>query len=266
VHPIERLRYVARSQGAPAEVLVREASMALGAFRDDPAGMVAACRRIIDRQLTCAPLWWLCARMLCAPEAMREGAAAVADMESDPTGRLLAHELPESASVVVVGWPAQAVAALRRRGDIEVLLVDVAGEARQAVEQLEMLDVEAIEVPARGVSSAVGLADLVLIDALAVGPERALVPSGSVAAAAVARHCEVPVWTIGGVGRLMPASMFDALEQRWSAAVEPVEADEEIMSMGLTDRVAGVGGVLEPHAALRHTDCPVAPELFRLAG
>ena len=57
---------MARSQGAPPEMLVREASVALGAFRHDPAGMVAACRRIIDRQLTCAPLWWLCARMLCA--------------------------------------------------------------------------------------------------------------------------------------------------------------------------------------------------------
>ena len=60
--------------------------------------------------------------------------------------------------------------------------------------------------------------------------------------------------------------MFDALEQRWSGTVEPVEADEEVMSMGMTDRVAGVGGVLELRAALGHTDCPVAPELFRLAG
>jgi hypothetical protein len=32
------------------------------------------------------------------------------------------------------------------------------------------------------------------------------------------------------------------------------------------ERIAGVGGVLEVSAALRHTDCPVAPELFRLAG
>ncbi len=240
--------------------------MALGAFRDDPAGMVAACRRIIDRQLTCAPLWWLCARMLCAPDAMREGADATSEMDSDVTGQLLAAALPESASVVVVGWPAQAVAALRRRGDLEVLVVDVAGEAAHAVDQLEMLDVEAVEVPARGVAAAVGLAEVVLIDALAVGPDRALVPAGSFAAAAVAQHSEVPVWMLGGVGRLMPGSMFEALARRWADSVEPVGADEEVMGLGLVDRIAGIGGVLEPDAALRHTDCPIAPELFRLAG
>lgn len=266
MHPIERLRYVARSQGAPAEVLVRESAVALGAFRDDPAGMVAACRRIIDRQLTCAPLWWLCARMLCAPEPMREGRAAVEQMEDDPTGRLLAAALGDDASVVVVGWPAQSVAALRRRGDMEVLVVDVDGEAYEAVDQLDRIDVDALEVPSRGVASAVAVADLVLIDALAVGPERALVPAGSFAAAAVARHCEVPVWVIGGAGRLMPASMFDALVNRWSGAVEPVGALEEVMPLDLVDRIAGVGGVQEVAAALGHTDCPVAPELFRLAG
>jgi hypothetical protein len=257
---------VARSQGAPAQVLVREAAVALGAFRDDPAGMVAACRRIIDRQLTCAPLWWLCARMLCAPEPMREGRDAVVEMDDDPTGRLLAAALPDDASVVVVGWPAQAVAALRSRGDIEVLIVDVAGEAHDAVDQLELLDVEALAVPAPGLAAAVGLADLVLIDASAVGPGRALVPSGSFAAAAVARHLEVPVWLIGGVGRLMPASMFDALAARWSSAVEPMDAGDELMPLDLVDRIAGIAGVVEVDAALRHTDCPVAPELFRLAG
>ena len=57
--------------------------------------------------------------------------------------------------MVVVGWPAQAVAALRRRGDLEVLVVDVAGEARDAVDQLEVLDVEAVEVPARSLATAV---------------------------------------------------------------------------------------------------------------
>ena len=247
-------------------MLVREASVALGAFRHDPAGMVAACRRIIDRQLTCAPLWWLCARMLCAPEPMREGHEAVIEMEADPTGRLLAAAIPDDASVVVVGWPAQAVAALRRRGDLEVLVVDVAGEARDAVDQLEALDVEAVEVPSRSLATAVGLCDLVLIDALAVGPQRALVPAGSLAAAAVARHLEVPVWVIGGVGRLMPGSMFDALVNRWTDAVDPLDAQDEVMTLELADAIAGVAGVLDVEAALRHTDCPVAPELFRLAG
>ena len=36
VHPIERLRYVARASGADQSVLVRETAQALAAFRDDP--------------------------------------------------------------------------------------------------------------------------------------------------------------------------------------------------------------------------------------
>ena len=38
------------------------------------------------------------------------------------------------------------------------------------------------------------------------------------------------------------------------------------MPLALVDRLACIGGVLDLEAALRHTDCPVAPELFRLAG
>lgn len=266
MHPIERLRYVARAHGAPRQVLVRESATALGAFRDDPAGMVAACRRIIDRQLTCAPLWWLCARMLCSPEAMAEGRRAVEEMDDDPTARLLAGAIPDDATVVVVGWPAQAVAALRRRGDLEVLVVDTAGEAFEAADQLASIDVEAMAVPARGAAAAVGLADLVLIDALAVGPTSTLVPSGSLATAAVARRSEVPVWLVGGAGHLMPGSMFDAMVRRWSDGADPLEATEEVMPLDLVDRLAGVAGVVTVDEGLVHTDCPVAPELFRLAG
>jgi hypothetical protein len=266
VHPIERLRYVARSQGAPADLLVQESAVALSAFRDDPAGMVAACRRIIDRQLTCAPLWWLCARILCAPEPMREAHAAVEELDADPTPRLLAAALPDDATVTVVGWPAQAAAGLRRRGDVEVLLVDVDGEADDAARQLDRMDVEAVVVAARGAAQAVRSSQVLLLEAFALGPDEVLVPAGSHGAAAVAQQAGVPVWAIAGAGRLLPARMFDALTGRWSASADPFDAVEELVPLELVDRVAGVGGVQEPAAALAHTDCPVAPELFRLAG
>lgn len=266
MHPIERLRFVARSQGAPADVLVQEAAIALGAFRDDPAGMVAACRRIIDRQLTCAPLWWLCARMLCAPEPMREAHQAVAQLESDPTARLLAEAWADDVTVALVGWPDQSVGAVRRRGDVELLVIDVDGESEEAVRQLGRLDVEAVAVPARNAAVAVADADLLVVDAFAVGPTHALVPAGSLAAAAAARHADVPVWMLAGVGRLMPERMFQALSDRWSGSVDPLEAVEEVMPLDLVDRLVGVDGVVEVAEGLRRTDCPIAPELFRLAG
>jgi hypothetical protein len=266
VHPIERLRYVARSQGAPADLLVEESATALGAFRDDPAGMVAACRRIVDRQLTCAPLWWLCARILCAPEPMSEAHRAVEELRSDPTARLLAAALPEDAAVVVVGDPDQAFGALARRGDVTSFVVDVDGSVHDVVRHLQRADTESVPVPARGVAAAVEEADVVLLEADAVGPGRALVPAGSRAAAALAGTMDVPVWLVAGVGRLMPERMWEALRGRWSDAVDPLEAAEEVMDLDLVDRIAGTGGLLDVPDALRGTDCPVAPELFRLAG
>lgn len=266
MHPIERLRYVARSDGAPADVLVRESATALGAYRGDPAGMLTACRRMLDRQLTCAPLWWLCARMLCSPDPVAEGDAAVDQLSSDTTGSNLAAALGDDWTVVVPGWPGQTHTAFRRRGDLAVVLVDVAGEARHAAEQLEQLDVDVRAVPARSVAAAVHKADVVLVESFAVGPEAALVPAGSRAAASVARIADTPVWIVAGEGRLMPGPMFDALTSHWEERNDPLRAEEEVISLDLVDRFAGVDGVSDVADGLLRMSCPVAPELFSLAG
>ena len=55
VHPIERLRYVARARGADAESLVRETAGALRGLGLDPSGLVVACRRIVERHPTSGP-------------------------------------------------------------------------------------------------------------------------------------------------------------------------------------------------------------------
>jgi hypothetical protein len=266
VHPIERLRFVARSTGVPAEILVRETATALGAFRGDHAGLVAACRRVVERQPTCAPLWWLCARMLCAADPSAEARAAVDEIESDPTARAVAAELPERAVVVQLGWPHQVAPALRRRGDLQVLVIDTDGSAAEVVDRLVDVDVDAVEVHPRNVGTAVRGGGVVLIDAFAVGPTEALAPAGSFAAAATATHLGVPVWLVAGAGRLMPASMFDGLARRWGDSADDLDADEELLPLDVVDRVAGIGGVGEVAEALRWTDCPVAPELFGPSG
>lgn len=89
VHPIERLRAVARSRAAPPALLAREAATALGIFGDDPAGLVIACRRLVDRQPTCAPLWWLASRVLSSIDPTAEAWASVAALEDDPTEEAL---------------------------------------------------------------------------------------------------------------------------------------------------------------------------------
>ncbi len=254
---------VARSQSAPAGMLVDESATALAAFRDDPAGMVSACRRIVDRHPTCGPLWWLAARMLTSPEPMAEAYSAAEQMGDDLTPALLAGSVPDGASVVLIGWPEQSVGALRRRGDVAVTVVDSDNESEEAVRQLLRLDIDATSAAARNTSAVVETADLVLIEAFAVGPTQALVPAGSRAAALVARDVGVPVWLVAGVGRLLPARMFDALSSRWELRSDPLDAPEEVFSLGLADKVACQVGVVDVVDALGTTDCPIAPELFR---
>jgi hypothetical protein len=263
VHPIERLRYVARASGADQTLLVRETAQALAAFRDDPAGLVAACRRIVDRHPTSGPLWWLCARVLTSPDGQREAWAAVDEIEEDATSGELAFALPEDATACVVGWPELVGEALPPRGDVEVLAVDSLGEGSGLVRRLVQAGIDAVDVPPSGLGAAVTSSDVLLLEAVAVGPDGFVAVSGSLAAATVARHADVPVWLAVGVGRLLPARMWDALaSRRATRAADPWDLDEEVVPLSLVDRVCGPRGMESPADALRRIDCPVAPELF----
>ncbi|MDA3041128.1 MAG: hypothetical protein O3C27_16685, partial [Actinomycetota bacterium] len=187
MHPIEQLRYVARASGADASLLVQEAASALGVFGRDPAGLVTACRRLLTRQPEVGPLWWMSARMVTSGDARAEARLLVSELNADPTARTLSHELPDSARVLISGWPDLVVSALPRRGDVSVLVLDVEGQGHSVVRRLERADMVVEAVDPAHVVGAVEESSLVLLEAAALGPAAALVDVGSVAAAAVAR-------------------------------------------------------------------------------
>lgn len=263
MHPIERLRFVARSSGADHQVLAREAAGALAHFRDDPQGLVTACRRVLARQPASGPLWWLCSRVLWAADPMAEAWSAADDLDTDPTSRELAHALPEQATVCVLGWPELAGEALVRRGDLEVLVVDVLSQGSGLVRRLLAAEGDACDVPVAGLGAAVRAADLVVLEAAVMGPAAFVGVAGSMAAAATARYLGVPVWVCAGRGRLVPAPVWEAMEHLASGALDPWERDEEAIPLTLVDRVAGPWGIEVVPAALARTDCPVVAELLR---
>jgi hypothetical protein len=266
MHPIERLRYVARSSGAPQAVLVRETAAALGSLSFDPAGLVTACRRVLDRHPTSGPLWWLSARMLTTvDDPDTEGWRCADEMEDDPTAEELAHALPSEATVCVLGWPELAGEALARRGDVEVLAVDALDEGSGLVRRLRYAGVDATDVPVPGLGAAAAGADLVLLEASAVGSTSFVAVAGSRAAAAVAKHAGVPVWVVAGLGRRLPGPLFDALVARLhdEHEGEPWEAVDEVVPASLVDRVCTGVGPIEPEVALANADCPVAAELLK---
>ena len=232
MHPIERLRYVARASGAPQAVLVRETAAALGSLAFDPAGLVTACRRVLDRHPASGP-----AVVAGGPGAHdlgdpdEEGWRCADELDDDPTADELAHALPDDATVCVLGWPELVGEALARRGDVEVLAVDALGEGSGLVRRLRYAGVDATDVPVTGLGAAAAGADLVLLEASATGPDGVVAVAGSRAAAAVARHAGVPVWVVAGLGRRLPAPLFGALLDRVAAehAGEPWESPDELV-------------------------------------
>jgi len=262
MHPIERLRYVARASGADQALLVQETAGALAGLGVEPAGIVTACRRIVDRHPTSGPLWWLCARILTATEPRAEARRAVQEISQDRTASALVATLPDDAVVCVVGWPDVVGEALVRRGDVTVLCVDSLGEGSGLARRLRRVDMEAIEVPPSGLGSAAASADLVLLEATAVGPDGFVAVAGSRAAGAVAACAGVPVWLVAGVGRFLPGSMWAALRRRLDESGDPWEAEDEIVPLSLVASVLGPAGPQDVAEALKRTDCPVTPELF----
>ncbi len=262
MHPIERLRYVARSSGADQATLVRETAGALAALGFDPPGLVTACRRILARHPGSGPMWWLAARMLTAVDSRAEAWAAVDEITSDRTPAGLAAALPDEAVVCVLGWPEHVGEALARRGDVEVLVVDALGEGSGLVRRLLRADLDVVDVPVPGLGAAARAADVVLLEATAVGGGAAIAVAGSLAAAAVARHASVPVWLVAGVGRALPERLWGALvarldtDDRW-------ELDDDIVPLDLIELVVGPAGSSGPDALAMRADCPVAPELLR---
>src|SRR3954454_9918846 len=170
MHPIERLRYVARSSGASQEMLVRETAGALAALGFDPPGLVTACRRILDRHPLSGPLWWLSARVLTANDPTSEAWNAADEVGADSTADVLGYHLPDDSVVCVLGWPDVIGDALPPRRDVRVLVVAALGEGPGLVRQSLRADVEADDVAVSGLGSAVTDFVLLPLEATAIGP------------------------------------------------------------------------------------------------
>jgi hypothetical protein len=262
VHPIERLRYVARASGAPQAALVQETASALSSFADDPHSLITACRRVVSRQPSSGPLLWFAARVVTASDPFAEVWQASGELQADTTAAALVRALPDDATVCVIGWPAEVAEALPRRGDVGVFVVDALQEGSGFTNQLWQVDVDADDVPMGGLGAAVACSTLVLLESNAIGPDEFLAVSGSRAAAAVARHAGIPVWLVGGVGRILPARMWEGLRARLDCD-EPWDADDEVVPLDLVDQIVGPDGPEAVDVALRRCDCPVATELFK---
>jgi hypothetical protein len=261
MHPIEHLRYVARAGAVDQGELVREVAAALSGLSGDAGGLIMSCRRLLDRHPTAGALWFLAARMLTAADPRAEAWHATEELEHDPTAGHLVRLLPEEARLTVVGWPEVTALGLPRRGDVEVRVVDAGGDGEQLARRLRRADVEVVEVPDSGTAAAVVSSDLVVVEASCLGPGGFVAPTGTRAAAAVARHAGVPVWLVAAKGRALPARF-------WERAVagldtdEPWLATEEVVPLDLADRAVGPDGGRAAAELAGRADCAAVAELL----
>ncbi|NNE11480.1 MAG: hypothetical protein HKN41_04460 [Ilumatobacter sp.] len=266
MHPIEHLRYVARSRGAEPASLVREAATALGSLRADHANLVIACRRIVERHPEAGPLWSMCARLLTADDPSRLAWQIADEADDDPTARSLAAAFDDGATILTIGWPAVTGDAVIRRANVSVLCADSGHEASSFLQRLERFDIECEPVPAEALARAARIADVVVVEALAACAGRVIATLGSHVVAAVARTVDTPVWLVTPAGSRLPIDYVDSIGEHvlgvtassWAGLADDVPIE-------LLTHVASADGVTVRTPEALRPDCPFAPELLRFS-
>lgn len=258
---MEHLRAVARADGVGQDVLVHEVALAFAGLGAEPVELVTLCRRIVSRQPTVGALWTLCARVLCSPEPIDTAWAFVEELDEDRTGEH-AIESDDAGAIAVIGWPPVVASALLERPDIEVMVIDAAGLGGRLAVRLEQSGGRAHDVPSEGLGASVASASLLVLEAEVAGPRGAIVAPGGYAAAAVARHSDVPVRLAVPAGRMLPSVHFDVADERSVRPDTPWESRAERLPLDIVDQIARPGGTQSTTVVLgQPPDGPVAPEL-----
>lgn len=251
MHPIERLRFVARAWDADPELLAIEAADALAGLAGDPRALATSAVRLVELHPEVAPLRWVAARVLGSVDPAGAARDSAEEIAADPTVDELAAAVPAGATVVCT--PSRNVlAAVACRPDLVARVVGadrvpsaLALSAGGDVTGWRELDVE----------QAVRGSRLAVLELLAAGPSGCLLDEPASAVLRAASAGAVPAWAVAGVGRVLPAPLFDALARRARGATC---WDPEVF-----ERFVGADGPGSPEQVLSRPGCPSPAELAR---
>jgi hypothetical protein len=259
VTPAERLRSVTRRH-LDDDRLAAEAADALAGFAAEPASLVVACRRVLAHHVANGALWWVCARILAAAEPVAAAREAVKLLDTDRTGDRLGAALPlldDGEVIASIGWPAAVDAALLERFDLDVVAIRVDGLDPTSALRRRMTDRSVRVVDPW--DPTLEHVPVLLVPATAIGPERALVAAGVRDALDTIGRAAAQTWLVGGVGRVLPARLYDVLVANLGESSD----DFEEISLQRFDRLAGPRGAERTDEAATRVDCPIVPELLR---
>src|SRR5262249_55025369 len=154
----------------------------------------------------------LCARVLAAPDPADAAWEAWQLVNDDRTADRLAGLLPfpHDEPIAVLGWPDLAGAALAERPDLDAVAIrrrtgNDHRRARPARREASTPIVDAGEAVPRDPSH-------LLVEALAAGPQRAVVAAGAGDLLDALAATRTAGWLVAGVGRVLPERLFAAVE------------------------------------------------------
>ena len=264
VHPIEFLRYVARSHGGDPVELAMGAADALSGVAHDSGALMVSARRLVEHHGTNAQLWSMAAHAVTSFDAGPELRTRSRALSADPTASTLADAISDGAVVCTVGWSGHVVDALVRRGDAHALVVDSLGDGQDALRYLSNNECSCELVSAEGIGAAVESADVTIISAMAVGDTEVLACGGSLALASVAWCAQKPVWMVAGEGTRLPGALFAPMVEGVRGRPDPWASGVDLVPHSIITSVfTPAGGPLDAGALARMQPCPPATELLR---
>ncbi len=148
-----------------------------------------------------------------------------------------------------------------------MLALDAGHTATSFVRRLERYDVDVDPVDAGVAGVVCRSADVVLVEALAIDSDRAIVPLGSSTIAAAGVSAGAPVWLVAGVGRRLPAGFVDGDgrpdRRDLAEGVDPWDLDVEVLPTSIVTDVVGPHGRVPMGPPAIVAECPMAHELLR---
>ena len=261
MHPIERLRWIARADGESATELATQAAWALGALAaTEPAALLTACRRLLERHPACGPLYWTAARLLAADDPLTAASAVAKELCADRTAEHLVAELGAtlaSGSNIATSEPVGVLSeALETRGRYGVRFVGALSSTGCTVRVLAALEGAVVGFALDECEAALDDSAVAVVETLAAGPGVALLTPGAAALVHGAAAAGVPAWLCVAAGRCLPAPLA-ALAARSSleaGAAEMLVADEFALAIGRD-------GSGDPAAVVSRTTCRGGTEL-----
>ncbi len=220
---MERLRYLARANDVPQQLLVEEAAAALASVAHEPHALVMACRQMLIHHPMSGALVALAARMLTSDDARQEAWRVVDEVHSDLSTEYLIDSFPSPTKVFVSGWSEHLHAAMAERPDVYF-------------------------------GTNLDDADIFLVDAAAGGPHWFLADDGMGQTLADARASGLTCWAIAAYGSVLPKSLFDAAAARAGDKGEVLELSD-------FDLVIGPDGPQRVTGRPLGSSCPLAAEL-----